>query len=200
MFSTIEQALEALRKGEIIIVVDHEDRENEGDFVMAAEKVSAKAINFMSKFGRGIICAPITYQRSKELKLELMVSENSSPKDSNTAFTISVDGKNSTTGVSAFERANTILDLVNPKTKPTDLKKPGHIFPLRAHPDILYGRLGHTEATVYLAGLAGLRPAGVTCEIMNEEGNMATRDELAKMSQYWKMPLISIESLQASLS
>ncbi len=195
MFNTIEDAVEDIKKGKMVIVVDDEDRENEGDFVMAAEAVSAESINFMSRFGRGMICVPITQETAECLELDLMVSQNSTKHS--TAFTVTVDGKNSSTGISAQDRANTILDLVNPDTKPNDLKRPGHIFPLIARSGGVIQRAGHTEAAVDLARLANLHPSGVICEIMNEDGSMARRDQLAKMAKLWNMKFITIKDLIA---
>ncbi len=193
MFNTIEEALEDIKNGQMVIVIDDEDRENEGDFIMAAEAITAEAVNFMARFGRGMICAPITQEMAEKLGLDLMVSRSSTSHD--TAFTVTVDGKNSGTGISAQDRANTVLDLVNPETKPTDLKKPGHIFPLIARPGGVLQRAGHTEAAVDLARLAGFQSAGVICEIMNEDGTMARRDQLAEMAKFWGMKFITIKDL-----
>ncbi len=195
MFNTIEEAIEDMRNGKMIIVIDDEDRENEGDFVMAAEAASAESINFMGRFGRGMICVPITQETAQRLELDLMVPQNSTKHD--TAFTVTVDGKSSSTGISAQDRANTILDLIGPNTKPGDLKRPGHIFPLIARAGGVIQRAGHTEAAVDLARLAGLHPSGVICEIMNEDGSMARRDQLAKMAKLWNMKFVTIKDLIA---
>src|SRR5687767_12158141 len=167
--NTIEEAIKAIRLGKLVIVVDDEDRENEGDFVTAAENVTPEIINFMAMHGRGLICAPISEERCKELRLDLMVSENTSLHE--TPFTISVDliGQGTTTGISASDRSKTIQALVDPSTKPSDLGRPGHIFPLKAMNEGVLRRAGHTEASVDLARLAGFSPAGVLVEIMNED-------------------------------
>ncbi|HPZ29022.1 MAG TPA: 3,4-dihydroxy-2-butanone-4-phosphate synthase, partial [Defluviitoga sp.] len=180
-FNTIEEVLEDLKKEKMVIVVDDEDRENEGDLVMAAEFVTPQAINFMTKFGRGLICVPMTAERLKELDIPQMVYNNADHQ--RTAFTVSVDAKSVTTGISAHERAFTIKTLVDPKTVPEDLLKPGHIFPLQAKEGGVLIRAGHTEAAVDLAKLAGLYPAGVICEIMNEDGTMARLPQLAEFAQ-----------------
>ena len=174
---TIEEAIEAIRQGEIIIVVDDADRENEGDFLAAAEKVTPEMINFMATHGRGLICAPLTESRCKELGLHSMVSNNTDPME--TAFTVSVDlrGKGVTTGISAMDRALTVQSLVDQNTKPHDLARPGHIFPLIAKQGGVLRRTGHTEAAIDFARLAGFKPAGVIVEIMNEDGTMARLPE-----------------------
>src|ERR1700748_114009 len=173
MLATIESAIEDIRKGRLIIVVDDEDRENEGDFITAARNVTPEVINFMSKHGRGLICAPLVEERCDDLGLELMVHHNTALHE--TAFTVSVDllGHGCTTGISAHDRAKTVKALIDPFTKPDDLGRPGHIFPLRAKKGGVLRRAGHTEATVDLARLAGFKPAGVLVEIMNEDGTMA---------------------------
>lgn len=178
MLDSIESALEDIRKGKLVIVVDDEDRENEGDFITAARNVTPQIINFMSKEGRGLICAPITEERAGELELQLMVNTNTALHD--TPFTVSIDllGHGCTTGISAHDRAKTVQALINPATKPSDLGRPGHIFPLRAKPGGVLRRTGHTEATIDLARLAGFEPAGVLVEIMNEDGSMARLPEL----------------------
>ncbi len=192
-FNTIEEVLEDLKKEKMVIVVDDEDRENEGDLVMAAEFVTPQAINFMTKFGRGLICVPMTAERLKELDIPQMVYNNADHQ--RTAFTVSVDAKSVTTGISAHERAFTIKTLVDPKTVPEDLLKPGHIFPLQAKEGGVLIRAGHTEAAVDLAKLAGLYPAGVICEIMNEDGTMARLPQLAEFAQKNDLKLITIADL-----
>jgi 3,4-dihydroxy 2-butanone 4-phosphate synthase / GTP cyclohydrolase II len=192
---SIADAIEAIRKGEVIIVVDDEDRENEGDFVCAAECVTPEIINFMSKEGRGLICAPISEARCAELKLDLMVGSNTATHE--TPFTVSVDllGNGCTTGISASDRSKTIQALVDPKTKPEDLGRPGHIFPLKAKDDGVLRRVGHTEAAVDLARLAGFKPAGVLIEIMSEDGSMARLPELKTIATKFNLKLISIKDL-----
>ncbi len=195
--NTIEEAIEDIRQGKIIIVVDDENRENEGDFLAAAEKVTPEMINFMATHGRGLICAPLTENRCKELGLHVMVSNNTDPLE--TAFTVSVDlrGHGVTTGISAADRAKTILSLVNPDTKPHDLARPGHIFPLIAKQGGVLRRTGHTEAAIDFARLAGFKPAGVIVEIMNEDGSMARLPELYKIAKKFDLKLVSIEDLVA---
>ncbi len=195
MLHTIEEALEDIRKGKLIIVVDDEDRENEGDFVTAARNVSPEIINFMSKFGRGLICAPITEQRAAELNLNLMVENNTVLHQ--TPFTVSVDliGQGCTTGISAHDRAKTVQALINPGTRPEDLGRPGHIFPLRARTGGVLRRTGHTEATVDLARLAGMEPAGVLVEIMNDDGSMARLPELMDIAKKFDLKIVSIKDL-----
>lgn len=195
--NTIEEAIEAIRQGEIIIVVDDEDRENEGDFLAAADKVTPEMINFMAKHGRGLICAPLTEKRCKELDLKTMVGNNTDPME--TAFTVSVDlrGQGVTTGISASDRAKTIQALVNDDTKPHDLARPGHIFPLIAKEGGVLRRTGHTEAAIDFARLAGFKPAGVICEIMNEDGTMSRLPELVEVAQKFDLKLVSIEDLVA---
>ncbi|MBI3765547.1 MAG: 3,4-dihydroxy-2-butanone-4-phosphate synthase, partial [Ignavibacteriales bacterium] len=181
-FSSIEDAVKDIQQGKIVIVVDDEDRENEGDFAIAAEKCSAEIINFMAKHGRGIICAALTPHRTKELALDMMVDSNTSLHE--TSFTVSVDYIHGTeSGVSAHDRAATVKALIDPKTKPSDLARPGHIFPLRAFEGGVLRRAGHTEAVVDLCHLAGLYEAGVICEIMNEDGSMARVPELVEVAQ-----------------
>lgn len=180
-FNTIEEAIEDIKNGKIVIVVDDEDRENEGDFIIAAEKVTPEAVNFMAKYGRGLICVAITELRARELELEPMVDFNTSKH--NTAFLVSVDYiRGTTTGISAFDRAKTIQAIVDPNSKPGDFAKPGHVFPLQAVEGGVLRRAGHTEAAVDLARLAGLYPAGVLCEIMNDDGTMARVPELFKIA------------------
>ena len=195
--NTIEEAIEDIRQGKIIIVVDDEDRENEGDFLAAAEKVTPEMINFMATHGRGLICAPLTERRCNELELRSMVTNNTDHLE--TAFTVSVDlkGNGVTTGISATDRAKTILALVNENTKPYDLARPGHIFPLTAKQGGVLRRTGHTEAAIDFARLAGFKPAGVIVEIMNEDGSMARLPELVKVAKKFDLKLVSIEDLVA---
>ena len=192
---TIEDALEELRQGKLIIVVDDEDRENEGDFICAAELVTPEIVNFMAMYGRGLICAPLTEDRCDELELNLMVGKNTSLHE--TPFTVSVDlvGFGCTTGISASDRAKTLNALVNDNTKPSDLGRPGHIFPLRAKNKGVLRRTGHTEAAVDLARLAGLKPGGVLVEIMNEDGTMARLPQLVEIAKKFNLKLISIADL-----
>jgi len=193
--NTIPEAIDALRKGEMIIVVDDEDRENEGDFIAAAEKVTPEMINFMTRYGRGLVCAPISEEICDQLELELMVGKNTSTHE--TPFTISVDllGDGCTTGISASDRAKTLNAIANPNTKPEELGRPGHIFPLKAKNRGVLRRSGHTEAAVDLSRLAGLAPAGVLIEIMNEDGTMARLPQLAVIAEKFNMKLISIKDL-----
>jgi 3,4-dihydroxy 2-butanone 4-phosphate synthase/GTP cyclohydrolase II len=195
--NTIKEAIDDIRAGKVIIVVDDEDRENEGDFVAAAEKVTPEMINFMATHGRGLICAPLSEERCKELKLEMMVGKNTDPME--TAFTISVDlkGQGVTTGISAADRAKTIKSLIDPATKPNDLGRPGHIFPLKAKEGGVLRRTGHTEAAIDFARLAGLEPAGVIVEIMNEDGSMARLPQLMQVAQRFDLKVVSIEDLVA---
>ena len=194
---SIEAAIEDIRQGKIIIVVDDDDRENEGDFICAAEMVTPEIINFMATHGRGLICAPLTEERCEELGLELMVGRNTALHA--TPFTVSVDliGHGCTTGISASDRAKTIKALVDPTTDPHSLGKPGHIFPLKAKKEGVLRRAGHTEAAVDLARLAGLAPAGVLIEIMNEDGTMARLPDLVKVAKRFDLKLISIKDLIA---
>jgi|UniRef100_UPI0040478C92 3,4-dihydroxy 2-butanone 4-phosphate synthase / GTP cyclohydrolase II len=193
--NTIEEAIEAIKNGEVIIVVDDEDRENEGDFICAGEKVTPEIINFMATHGRGLICAALVEDRCDELGLELMVGANTAAYE--TPFTVSVDliGHGCTTGISAHDRAKTVQALVNPNTKPEELGKPGHIFPLRAKRGGVLRRTGHTEATIDFARLAGLKPGGVLVEIMNEDGSMARLPDLKKVAERFNLKLVSIEDL-----
>ena len=195
--NSIEEAIEDIRQGKIIIVVDDEDRENEGDFLAAAEKVTPEMINFMATHGKGLICAPLTESRCKELGLHAMVTNNTDPME--TAFTVSVDlrGNGVTTGISASDRAKTILSFVNPDTKPHDLARPGHIFPLIAKQGGVLRRTGHTEAAIDFARLAGFKPAGVIVEIMNEDGTMARLPQLVDVAKRFDLKLVSIEALVA---
>ena len=195
--NTIEEAIEDIRQGKIIIVVDDEDRENEGDFLAAAELVTPEMINFMATHGRGLICAPLTEKRCHELELHSMVKNNTDHME--TAFTVSVDlkGHGVTTGISASDRAKTILALVNEETKPHELARPGHIFPLTAKQGGVLRRTGHTEAAIDFARLAGFKPAGVIVEIMNEDGTMARLPQLVEVAQKFNLKLVSIEDLVA---
>jgi len=192
-FCTIEDAINDIRQGRMLIVIDDEGRENEGDLLMAASMVTPEAINLMATKARGLICTPLSGERVEQLKLGPMVLENTDPHG--TAFTVSVDGKETTTGISAFERAKTVLTLVNPATMPDDLRRPGHIFPLRAKDGGVLVRAGHTEAAVDLARLAGLPPAGVICEIMNEDGSMARTPQLEKFAVENGLKILTIADL-----
>lgn len=196
-FNTIEEALEDIRKGKVVIVVDDADRENEGDFVTAARNVTPEIINFMATHGRGLICAPLIEDRCDELKLDLMVRDNTSLHA--TPFTVSVDliGHGCTTGISAHDRAKTVKALIDPNIKPEDFARPGHIFPLRAKKEGVLRRSGHTEATIDLARLAGFEPAGVLVEIMNEDGTMARLPQLMEIARRFNLSIISIEDLIA---
>ncbi len=193
--NTIEEAISDIKNGKVVIVVDDENRENEGDFVAAADKVTPEMINFMATNGRGLICTPITEKRCKELNLDLMVGVNTDPLG--TAFTVSVDyhGKGVTTGISAHDRAITVKSLTDSATRPHDLSRPGHIFPLKAREGGVLRRTGHTEAIIDLARLAGLKPAGVIVEIMNEDGTMARLPQLVKIAKQFDLKIISIEKL-----
>jgi 3,4-dihydroxy 2-butanone 4-phosphate synthase/GTP cyclohydrolase II len=192
-FSTIEAAVEAIASGRIIIVVDAQDRENEGDFVCAAEKVTPEIVNFMITHGRGRLCMPILPELAKRLELPLMVENNTTPLQ--TAFTVPVDHKSCRTGVTAQERTTTILEILNPNSKPSDFMRPGHLDPLVAKEGGVMRRAGHTEATVDLARMAGLKPAGVLIEILGETGDRATRDELFDIAAKFHLEIISIEAL-----
>ncbi len=195
-FNTIPEAIDAIRSGKMIIVVDDEDRENEGDFLMAADKVTPDAINTMVKHGRGLVCVPITIQRAKELDLDYMVTEGADPDEA--AFTISVDHKElTTTGISAPDRANTIKKLIDPKAIPSDFRRPGHVFPLTGVNGGVLRRAGHTEAAIDLARLAGCKPAGIICEIMHDDGEMARLPELIKLAKKFDMKLVTIKDLIA---
>lgn len=197
MLDNIEDAIEDIKNGKLIIVVDDEDRENEGDFITSAKNVTPEIINFMSKHGRGLICMPISEQRCDELKLDLMVNKNTALHA--TPFTVSVDllGHGCTTGISAHDRSKTVQAILNPKTKPEDLGRPGHIFPLRAKNGGVLRRTGHTEATIDLAKLAGHGEAGVLVEIMNEDGTMARLPELRVIADKHNLKLVSIKDLIA---
>ena len=193
--NTVEEALEDIKKGKLVIVVDDEDRENEGDFVTAARNANPELINFMATHGRGLICTPLIEERCDELGLELMVDSNNSHFD--TPFTVSVDliGEGCSTGISATDRAKTVQALISPETKPKDLGKPGHIFPLRAKAGGVLRRAGHTEAAVDLSRLAGYEPAGLIVEIMNEDGSMARLPELRNIAKKFDLKIITIEDL-----
>lgn len=193
--NTIDEAIEDIRNGKMVIVVDDEDRENEGDFVAAAETVTTEMINFMAREGRGLICVPLIEERCEELDLELMVGKNTAAYE--TPFTVSVDliGYGTSTGISAYDRAMTVKALADPKTKPEELGKPGHIFPLKAKTQGVLRRAGHTEAAVDLARLAGFRPAGCIVEIMNEDGTMARLPDLMEVAKKFDMKVISIADL-----
>ncbi|MFW5822574.1 MAG: bifunctional 3,4-dihydroxy-2-butanone-4-phosphate synthase/GTP cyclohydrolase II, partial [Tangfeifania sp.] len=193
--NTIPEAVAAIKKGELVIVVDDEDRENEGDFIVASELITPEIINFMTIHGRGLICVSLTEKRCQELELDLMVGQNTSYHETN--FTVSVDGLHPdvTSGISASDRATTIKMLVDQKTKPTDLARPGHIFPLKAKNRGVLRRSGHTEAAVDLARLAGLYPSGVLVEIMNEDGTMARLPQLIKMAEKFNLKIVSIKDL-----
>lgn len=192
-FDTIEAAIEEIKHGRMVVVIDDEDRENEGDLIMAAQLVTPESINFMSKYGRGLICAPITESRAKELGINIMVEKNTDQM--RTAFTVTVDHKSSTTGISVFERANTIKELTNSDSKPADFVRPGHVFPLVAKDGGVLKRSGHTEAAVDLARMAGLFPAGVICEIMNEDGTMARAPQLMDYVKTHDLKIITIADL-----
>ncbi len=193
-FNTIEEALEDVREGKMVILVDDEDRENEGDLTIAAEKATPQAINFMAKYGRGLICLSLTPERVDKLKLPMMADMNTSRFG--TAFTVSIEArKGVTTGISAADRAKTVKTAIHPKTKPEDLVRPGHIFPLRAQPGGVLKRAGQTEGSVDLAKLAGLYPAGVICEIMHDDGTMARVPQLAKFARKHRLKMVTIKDL-----
>ena len=195
MLNTIESAIEDIKAGKLVIVVDDEDRENEGDFITASRNVTPEVINFMSKYGRGLICVSLLEDRCQELGLELMVNNNTALHE--TAFTVSVDllGHGCSTGISAHDRSKTIQALIDPSTKPEELGKPGHIFPLRAKKGGVLRRAGHTEAAVDLARLSGFEPSGVLVEIMNDDGSMARLPELIAIAQKFDFKIISIKDL-----
>src|SRR6187455_3248484 len=195
MLDSIESAIEDIKAGKMVIVVDDEDRENEGDFIIASRCATPEVINFMSKYGRGLICVALLEERCKELGLELMVNNNTALHE--TAFTVSVDllGHGCTTGISAQDRSKTTQALIDPSTKPEELGKPGHIFPLRAKKGGVLRRTGHTEATIDLARLAGMEPAGVLVEIMNEDGTMARLPELMEIAKKFDLKVVSIKDL-----
>ncbi|AFK85599.1 MULTISPECIES: bifunctional 3,4-dihydroxy-2-butanone-4-phosphate synthase/GTP cyclohydrolase II [Thermoanaerobacterium] len=193
MFDTIESAIEDIKNGKMVIVVDDEDRENEGDLVMAAEKVTSDHVNFMIKYGRGLVCVPMMGERLKKLNIGKMVFDNTDKKE--TAFTVSVDHKNCKTGISAYERALTIKMLIDDESMPDDFTKPGHVFPLEAKEGGVLVRAGHTEAACDLARLAGLKSAGVICEIIKDDGKMARLPELIEFSKKFNLKIISIADL-----
>lgn len=197
MLNTIESAIEDIKNGKLVIVVDDEDRENEGDFITAASNATPELINFMSKYGRGLICAPLTDQIADKFELPLMVPNNTALHE--TPFTVSIDllGHGCTTGISAHDRAKTIQALVDENTKPTDFARPGHIFPLRARKGGVLRRTGHTEATIDLARLAGFPPVGILVEIMNDDGSMARLPELMEIAKKFDLKIISIKDLIA---
>lgn len=193
-FNTIDEAIEDLTKGKMVILVDDEDRENEGDLCMAAEKVTPEAINFMARYGRGLICLSLRPEKITELKLPMMTEENTS--SFGTAFTVSIEAKKGvTTGISAADRATTILTAINPASKPEDLARPGHVFPLRARPGGVLQRAGQTEGSVDLARMAGLYPAGVICEIMSDDGTMARVPELLEFSRKHNLKIVTVKDL-----
>lgn len=192
-FNDIEDAVADIRAGKIIIVIDDEDRENEGDLLMAAEKVTGEAINFMATYGKGLICTPMEEEILKELQINSMVENNTDNHE--TAFTVSVDYKDTTTGISAYERALTISKLLENGVKPEDFRRPGHVFPLAAKKNGVLERTGHTEAAVDLAKLAGLKGAGVICEVMKEDGHMARTEDLIKMAKEHNLKIITVKSL-----
>lgn len=195
VFNSVEEAIEDIRIGKIVLVFDDVARENEGDFIVAADFVTPEIINFMAKYGRGLICVAITAERADELKLERMVQNNTATMS--TAFTVSVDllGNGCTTGISASDRSKTVKALVDKNTKPEDLGRPGHIFPLIAHPEGVKVRLGHTEASVDLPMLAGLNPCGVLVEVMNDDGSMARLNDLIEVAKEHDVKLISITQI-----
>ena len=192
-FNKIEEAIEDIREGKIVVVIDDEDRENEGDLLMAAEKVTPEAINFMATYGKGLICMPLTEEYLKRLNIPQMVKENTDNHE--TAFTVSIDHVETTTGISAYERALTIQKVLEKEATPNDFRRPGHIFPLKARKGGVLVRNGHTEAAVDLARLAGLKPGGVICEIMSKDGTMARTDELIEFSKIHNLKIITIKDL-----
>ena len=192
--ASVEQAIKSIKAGKLIIIIDDEDRENEGDLMVAAEKVTPEIINFMTKHGRGLICLPLTMKRLKELEIPLMVTDNTAPYG--TAFTISIDAKKGvTTGISAYDRAKTVLTAIDPETRPEELTRPGHIFPLRAKEGGVLERAGQTEAALDITRLAGLKTAGVICEIMNEDGTMARMPQLREFSLIHNISILTIADL-----
>ena len=193
-FNTIEEALEDLRRGKIILVTDDEDRENEGDFICAAQFATTENINFMATHGKGLICMPMSEEYVEKLKLPQMVENNTDNHE--TAFTVSIDHLTTTTGISAVERSITALACVKKDAKPEDLRRPGHMFPLKAKKNGVLERNGHTEATVDLCRLAGLKECGLCCEIMREDGTMMRTEELSKLAQQYQMKFITIKDLQ----
>ena len=195
VFDKIEDAIEDIKQGKVVIVVDDEDRENEGDFLTAARNMTPELVNFMAKEGRGLICVPLTEERCDELGLEMMVGKNTATHE--TAFTVSVDllGYGCTTGISAQDRSKTIMALINPDIKNEELGRPGHIFPLKAKAEGVLRRAGHTEAAIDLARMAGFEPAGCIVEILNEDGSMARLPDLVKVAEKFQLRIISIEQL-----
>lgn len=195
---SVERAIQQIKRGKVVIVIDDIKRENEGDFIVAAQKITAEAVNFLITHGRGLVCLAIQSRLAKKLRLPLMVNSNSSKFKTN--FTVSVDGaKKVGSGISAQDRANTVKIAINNKTKPGDLRRPGHIFPLVANSNGVLGRSGHTEAAVDLARLAGLTPAGVLCEILGPSGRAATRTELYRLAKKFHLAIITIEKLKEYL-
>src|SRR6266496_5342285 len=193
-FTDVPSAIEEIRSGRMIVVVDDEDRENEGDLTLAAEKVTPEAINFMARFGRGLICMPMTEERLEELDIPLMVKDNTSPY--NTAFCVSIEAKrNVSTGISAADRAHTVRVAIDPRTRPLDLTRPGHMFPLRAQTGGVLKRAGQTEASVDLARIAGLNPSAVLCEVMNEDGTMARVPDLTKFCAKHGLAMVTVADL-----
>jgi 3,4-dihydroxy 2-butanone 4-phosphate synthase/GTP cyclohydrolase II len=191
---SVEQAIKIVKAGKLIIIVDDEDRENEGDLMVAAEKVTPEVINFMTKHGRGLICMPLTEKRLRELDIPLMVRDNTAPFQ--TAFTVSIDAKKGvTTGISAYDRAKTVLTAIDRKTRPADLTRPGHIFPLQAQEGGVLERAGQTEAALDITRMAGLGPAGVICEVMSEDGTMARMPQLEEFSRAHDIPILTIAEL-----
>ena len=193
-FNTVEEALEELRNGKIILVTDDPDRENEGDFICAAEFATTKNINFMATYGKGLICMPMSKEYVEKLRIPQMVTNNTDNHE--TAFTVSIDGVDTTTGISAVERSITALACVKKDAKPEDFRRPGHMFPLKAKKNGVLERNGHTEATVDLCRLAGLKECGLCCEIMREDGTMMRTEELSKLAQQYQMKFITIKDLQ----
>jgi 3,4-dihydroxy 2-butanone 4-phosphate synthase / GTP cyclohydrolase II len=193
MFDPIEEALEELIQGRIVIVCDDEDRENEGDFIALAEKATPEVVNFMVTFGRGLVCIPIEENLAEKLELNYMVERNTDSHG--TAFTVSIDHLSTTTGISAFERSATVLHMLKPEAKPSDFKRPGHIFPLVANKGGVRERAGHTEAAIDLAKLCGAKPAGLICEVMNDDGSMARVHELRNIADQHGLKMITIKEL-----
>jgi 3,4-dihydroxy 2-butanone 4-phosphate synthase/GTP cyclohydrolase II len=196
-FSTVEEALSALRKGQIILVLDDEGRENEGDFICAGDFATPENINFMATYGRGLICMPMSEDMTERLGLPPMSANNTDNHE--TAFTVSIDHTGTSTGISAFDRSLTALKCLDPESRPEDFRRPGHMFPLKAKKGGVLERNGHTEATVDLCLLAGLSPCGLCCEIMADDGHMMRTPELLERAAEWKMPIITIEALQKYL-
>lgn len=194
-FNTIEEAIDELKKGNFVIVVDDEDRENEGDLIIAAEMITTAKVNFMEKYARGLLCVPMSREYCEKFKLPMMVEENTSLHE--TPFTVSVDlkGKGCTTGISVYDRMQTILALAQESTKPTDLARPGHVFPLKAQDNGVLARDGHTEAVVDLVQLAGFKPVGVLIEIKQADGSMARYDDLKEFAHQYRLAIVTIKSL-----